>query len=158
MQYSLQYTNKRQRTPKGQSKLNNPEKLANKRQRIPKGQSKMNNPEKLANKRQRIPKVQSKMNNQEKLANKRQRISKGQSKRTIQRNWQNNEKTKKRQFVSFISPYFSRFHVVQCFSVLCSALSTTDCLFCPILLTIVLSVIVRFTTSDYSFAIYILLL
>ena len=64
--------------------MNNPEKLAtqgtqdedNKRQRIPKGQSKMNNPEKLAtqgtqdedNKRQRIPKGQSKMNNPEKLA------------------------------------------------------------------------------------------
>ena len=54
----------------------NLEKLANKRQRIPKGQSKMYNLEKLTNKRQRIPKGQSKMNNLEKL-NKRQRTQKG---------------------------------------------------------------------------------
>ena len=42
------YGNKRQRIPKGQSKIDNPEKLTNKRQRIPKRQSKIDNPEKLA--------------------------------------------------------------------------------------------------------------
>ena len=40
--------NKRQRIPKVQSKMDNPEKLANKRWRIPMGPSKMENPEKLA--------------------------------------------------------------------------------------------------------------
>ena len=44
------YRNKRQRIPKWQSKMYNPEKLTNKRQRIPKWQSKMDNPEKLTTK------------------------------------------------------------------------------------------------------------
>ena len=42
------FVDKRQRKPKGQSKMDNSEKLANKRQRKPKGQSKMDNSEKLA--------------------------------------------------------------------------------------------------------------
>ena len=76
--------NKRQRTPKEQSKMNNPEKLANKRQRIPKGQWKMNNLEKLANKRQRIPMAQSKMDNPEKLVKQGIQDEEKESKNTTQ--------------------------------------------------------------------------
>ena len=38
----------RQRKPKGQSRIDNPETLANKRQRKPKGKSRIDNPETLA--------------------------------------------------------------------------------------------------------------
>ena len=57
LQYISHLINRRQRLAKGQSKKDNPEKLAtpihktqdeNKSQRIPKGQSKKDNPEKLA--------------------------------------------------------------------------------------------------------------
>ena len=44
---SIQLINKRQRKPKEQSRMNNPETLVNKRQRKPKEQSKTDNPETL---------------------------------------------------------------------------------------------------------------